>query len=82
MPEFGFFSTKDPKHFFLPNTVKTLIKAAALKVFSHNFGQNLLSKILSLLWLLFKGGSYLSAALINVITVCNKHFHFCINLPF
>ena len=51
------------------NTVKTLIRAAALKVFSRNFGQNLLSKNLSLLWLLFKCGSYLSAALINVITV-------------
>ena len=54
-------------------TVKTLIRAAALKVFSRNFGQNLLSKNLSLLWLLFKCGSYLSAALINVITV---YFHF------
>ena len=50
-------------------TVKTLIRAAALKVFSRNFGQNLLNKISILLWLLFKGGSYLSVALINVITV-------------
>ena len=50
-------------------TVKTLIRAAALKVFSRNFGQILLSNDLSLLWLLFKCGSYLSAALINVITV-------------
>ena len=38
-------------------------------IFSRNFGQNLLSKKLSLLRLLFKGGSYLSAALINVVTV-------------
>ena len=50
-------------------TVKTLITAAALIIFSHNFGQNLLSKKLTLLWLLFKCGSYLSAALINVIKV-------------
>ena len=39
-------------------TVKTLIRAAALKVFSHNFSQNLLSKNLSYLRLLFKCGSY------------------------
>ena len=51
------------------STVETLITAAALMIFSRNFGQNLLSKKLSLLRLLFKGGSYLSAALINVITV-------------
>ena len=55
----------------LPNkhTVKTLITAAALIIFSRNFGQNLLNKKSSLLRLLFKGGCYLSAALINVITV-------------
>ena len=51
------------------HTVETLIRAAALKVFSRNFGQNLLSKNWSYLRLLFKGGCYLSAALINVITV-------------
>ena len=44
-------------------------KNAALIIFSRDFGQNLLSKKLSLLRLLFKGGPYLSAALINVITV-------------
>ena len=51
------------------STVKTLIRAAALNFFHIIFGQNLLSKNLSYLRLLFKGGSYLSAALINVITV-------------
>ena len=50
-------------------TVKTLIRAAALKVLSRNFGQNLLSKNWSYLRLLFKNGCYLSAPLINVITV-------------
>ena len=38
-------------------------------LFSHNFGQSLLSKNLTLLRLLFKCGSYLSAALIIVCTV-------------
>ena len=60
--------------FGIMDTVKTLLRAAALKVFSPNFGQNLLSKNTSYLRLLFKGGCYLSAALINVITVCTRKY--------
>ena len=57
-------------------TVETLIRAAALNFFHVFFGKNLLSKNLSYLRLLFKGGSYLSAALINVITVFGFLYQF------
>ena len=46
---------------------KNVITAAALKVFSRNFGQDLLSKNFSLLRLLFKYGSY------YVITVFHSY---------
>ena len=67
---FGSVRLKITYYVELQNTVKSVLEAAASNHFDEFFGQNLLSKKLDLLRLLFEGGFYLRAASNTDDTVC------------